>query len=265
MTKTVTAAIVGTLVRDGRLALDQDGLFEGWNGDERGSITVADLMAMSSGLAFNEDYGDVTDVTRMLYLESDMAGFAADKPLAGRRGETFSYSSGTSVMLSRIWQDTFAGQEEALAWPRAALFSPLGMTSAVLETDATGTFVGSSYLYATGRDWARFGELLRNDGVWNGEQVLPEGFVAWMREAAPASGGLYGRGQLWLSGPGDDDSGFGLPADTFWLRGHDGQTLTVIPSRRLVVVRLGLTPSRLGYRPQTMVAALARHFAGAPQ
>jgi CubicO group peptidase (beta-lactamase class C family) len=86
-----------------------------------------------------------------------------------------------------------------------------------------------------------------------------------MREAAPASGGLYGRGQLWLSGPGDDDSGFGLPADTFWLRGHDGQTLTVIPSRRLVVVRLGLTPSRLGYRPQTMVAALARHFAGAPQ
>src|SRR5690606_24599218 len=81
MTKTVTAAIVGTLVRDGRLALDQDGLFEGWNGDERGSITVADLMAMSSGLAFNEDYGDVTDVTRMLYLESDMAGFAADKPL----------------------------------------------------------------------------------------------------------------------------------------------------------------------------------------
>jgi CubicO group peptidase (beta-lactamase class C family) len=264
MTKTVTAAIIGTLVREGQIALDQDGLFEGWNGDERGAITVEELMAMSSGLAFNEDYGDVTDVTRMLYLQSDMAGFAADKPLAGPRGETFSYSSGTTVMLSRIWQDAFAEPQEALAWPRAALFGPLGMASAVLEPDAAGTFVGSSYLYATGRDWVRFGEFLRNDGVWNGDRLLPEGFVRWMREAAPASGGVYGRGQLWLAGPGGDD-GFDLPDDIFWLRGHDGQTLAVIPSQGLVVARLGLTPSKLGYRPQGLVAALVRHFARQPR
>lgn len=257
MTKTVTAAIIGTLVREGRLALDQDGLFENWNGDERGSITPADLLAMSSGLEFNEDYGDVTDVTRMLYLESDMAAFAADKPLAGRRGEVFNYSSGTTVMLSRIWQDAFSEPAEALAWPRGALFGPLGMASAVMETDASGTFVGSSYLYATARDWVRFGEFLRNDGAWNGEQILPEGFARWMQEVAPASDGKYGRGHLWRAGPGDDDSGFGLPDDTFWLRGHDGQTVTVIPSRGLVVARLGLTPSKLGYRPQRLVAALA--------
>ncbi len=260
MTKTVTAAIIGTLVGEERLSVDQDGLFEGWNGDERGEITIADLMAMSSGLEFNEDYGDVTDVTRMLYLESDMAGFAANKPLAGRRGTLFNYSSGTTTMLSRVWQDAFAEAAGALAWPRESLFGPLGMTSAVLETDATGTFVGSSYLYATARDWVRFGEFLRNDGVWEGRRILPEGFVAWMREEAPASAGKYGRGQLWLTGPGDDDSGFDLPGDTFWLRGHDGQTVTVIPSRGLVVARLGLTPSKLGYRPQKAVAALARLY-----
>ena len=257
MTKTVTAAIVGTLVREGRLSLDQDGLFEGWDGDERGAITVADLLAMSSALEFNEDYGDVTDVTRMLYLEADMATFAADKPLVGPRGQVFNYSSGTSTMLARIWQDAFDDPAEALAWPRSALFAPLGMTSAVMETDAAGTFVGSSYLYATARDWVRFGEFLRNDGAWNGRQILPEGFAAWMREAAPASEGRYARGQIWLAGPGDADAGFGLPGDTFWLRGHDGQTVAVIPSRGLVVARLGLTPSKLGYRPQAMLAALA--------
>lgn len=260
MTKTVTAAIVGTLVGEGRLSPDQSGLFEGWDGDERGEITIADLMAMSSGLEFNEDYGDVTDVTRMLFLEPDMADFAADKPLIGPRGETFNYSTGTTVLLSRIWQDAFADPAEALAWPRKALFDPIGMTSAVLETDATGTFVGASYLYATAHDWVRFGELLRNDGLWAGRRILPEGFVAWMREEAPASNGRYGRGQLWLSVADGDGSDSGLPADTFWLRGHDGQTVAIIPSRGLVIARLGLSPA--GFRPLRAVAGLAALYEG---
>lgn len=265
MTKTVTAAIIGTLVRDGRLSLDRDGLFEEWNGDERGEITVADLLAMSSGLEFNEDYGDVTDVTRMLYLEPDMAAFAAAKPLVGPRGETFSYSSGTTVLLWRVWQDAFDNPRDALNWPRSALFGPLGMTSAVLEADMRGTFAGSAYLYATARDWARFGEFLHNNGIWNGRRILPEGFVEWMREPAPASGDDYGRGHVWLRGPSagtpegeDPDAGFDLPEDAFWLLGHDGQTTTVIPSRGLVVVRLGLTPSGLGYKPQKLIEALAK-------
>lgn len=258
MTKTVTAALIGTLVREDRLSVDQNELFEEWTADERGAITMADLLAMSSGLEFNEDYGDVTDVTRMLYLQSDMAGFASEKPLVGPIGETFNYSSGTAVLLSRIWQDAFDDQAAAFAWPRQAIFGPLGMTSAVLEADARGTFVGSSYLYATGRDWARFGEFLRNDGSWNGEQILPQGYVDWMREEATASKGAYARGQLWLQGPGDQtNASFGVPADAYWLRGHDGQSITVVPSRQLVVVRLGLTPSKQAYRPQALVAALA--------
>ncbi|MEO3385493.1 serine hydrolase [Mesorhizobium sp. CAU 1741] len=256
MTKTVTAAIIGTLVRDGRLSVDQDELFEDWLADGRAEITIADLMAMSSGLEFNEDYGDVTDVTRMLYLEPDMAGFAADKPLVGAVGERFSYSSGTTLLLSRIWQNAFSAPADAYSYPREAIFTPLGMTSAVMETDAAGTFTGSSYLYATARDWARFGEFLRNDGVWDGRQILPDGYVDWMREAAPASDGAYGRGQLWLqqTGTGNDSR---VPADTFWLRGHDGQSVAVVPSQGLVVVRMGLTPSKLAYSSQPLIGALA--------
>lgn len=252
MTKTVNAAIVGTVVRAGRMSVDDTGLFAEWKQDGRAAIRVADLMAMSSGLQFNEDYGDVTDVTRMLYLEPDMAGFAAAKPLVGEVGKVFSYSSGTAMMLSRLWQNALDDKDEALAWPRSVLFDPLGMRSAVLETDEAGTFAGSSYLYATAHDWARFGLFLLQDGMWNGQQILPAGFVAWMREKSPSSQ-LYGKGQLWLEEMGDAGA---LPGDTYWMQGHDGQRVGVIPSERLVVVRLGLTPSRLGYRPEELVAAL---------
>ncbi|WP_274628324.1 serine hydrolase domain-containing protein [Arvimicrobium flavum] len=261
MTKTVTAAIIGTLVKDGRMKIDESGLLDTWQGDGRKAISTADLMAMSSGLEFNEDYGDVTDVTRMLFLEPDMAAFAASKPLAGEVGKMWSYSSGTSLILSRIWQH--AAGADAPGWPQKALFGPLGMRSAVLEADEAGTFVGSSYLYATARDWARFAQFLLQDGVWNGQRILPAGFVAWMREAAPASDGVYGRGQLWLRGPGpkDDPANAALPDDTYWLRGHDGQTIAIIPSRKLIVLRMGLTPSKLNYRPQALVAAVASRLA----
>jgi CubicO group peptidase (beta-lactamase class C family) len=262
MAKTVTAAIIGTVVGEGKMAVTDKALLTGWT-DGRAAISVADLMAMSSGLEFNEDYGDVTDVTRMLYLEPDMAAFAAAKPLADTTGGVFSYSSGTTLVLSRLWQDRVGN--DASAWPRTRLFAPLGMTSAVLEMDARGTFAGSSYVYATARDWARFGQFLLQDGVWNGRAILPSGFVAWMREAAPASNGTYGRGLLWLRGPEgglpdnvDPDAGFDLPDDIYWLEGHDGQSVAVIPSKRLIVVRMGLTPSKLGYRPQALVGAAAK-------
>lgn len=254
MTKTINAAIVGTLIKAGKIHLDAAGLLDAWRNDERARITLADLMAMSSGLAFNEDYGDVTDVTRMLFLEPDMARFAASKPLEGGVGQTFNYSSGTGAILSRLWQDAAGG--DALAWPRKSLFQPLGMTSAVLEADESGTYAGSSYLYATGRDWARFGQFLLQDGVWDGAELLPAGFVSWMREPAPASGGEYGRGQLWLRGPGGPGAGPVLPADTVWLIGHDGQSMAIVPSKQLVVLRLGLTPTKLRYRPQNLVAAI---------
>lgn len=265
MTKTVTAALVGTLVQEGRLSLSETGLFAAWKSDERARIALADLLSMSSGLRFGEEYGAVTDVTRMLYLESDMARFAASQPLERPVGATFSYSSGTAVLLSRLWQDALPDRAVALDHPRRALFDPLGMRSAVLEADARGTMVGSSYLYATARDWARFGQLLLQDGAWEGRALLPPGFVAMMHSPARTAPDKYGQGQVWLQGPDGDspagthpDQGFALPKGTYWLEGHDGQSLAIAPTKELLVVRLGLTPARFGYKPQRLVEAVAR-------
>jgi CubicO group peptidase (beta-lactamase class C family) len=137
------------------------------------------------------------------------------------------------------------------------------MESAVLETDASGTFVGSSYLYATARDWARFGLFMLGDGTAAGRRVLPEGFLDWMRQPASASKGEYGNGQLWLHGPEagtpegqHPDDGFDLPDDAVWALGHDGQSMAMIPSKGLVVLRMGLTPSKLGWKSQALVEAI---------
>ena len=262
MTKTVTALLVGTVVDQGSLTLDQDGLLPQWAGDERAKITVRQLLAMSSGLDFNEDYGDVSDVNRMLFLEPDMAAFAASFPLEHAPGTFFSYSTGTTVLLSRIWQNALGDLNTSLAWPRKVLFEPIGMNSAVLEADATGTFVGSSYLYATARDWARFGLLLMNGGAWSSRQIVSRDFVKLMVTPAKTNP-VYGQGQVWLYGKEDsdfegDDLKYGIPDDAIWMRGHDGQTVTIVPSMDLIVVRMGLTPRDLGYRSQSLVGALVK-------
>lgn len=254
MTKTVNAALVGRLFLMGALSPERADLFPEWRGDARARITLADLLAMESGLAFNEHYGAVADVTRMLFLEPDMTRFVLSLPLEANPGERFTYSSGTAVLLSRLWMGATGGRAQALSFPAGALFQPLGMASAVMEADETGIFVGSSYMYASARDWARFAQFLADDGVWNGVRLLPDGFVAAMRTPNATSDGTYSRAQTWLKGPGPKrDAEHGLPADTFWLRGHDGQSAAIIPSRRLVVLRLGLTPSALGYEPQVLV------------
>jgi CubicO group peptidase (beta-lactamase class C family) len=258
MTKSVTAGLIGILIKDGRLTLDQSaGL---GTDDARSRITIADLMSMSSGLKFNEAYGAVSDITRMLYLQSDMAAFAGAKPLEHPVGRVWSYSSGSAVILSRIFQD--AAGPDAVRFLQSRLFDPLGMKSAVMEADQKGTLVGSSYMYATPRDWARYGQLLVQDGVWEGREILPPGYVAMMGSPAAASGGEYGRGMVWRwvthsTTPGENpDTAFGIPPDAFWMAGHDGQYVAVIPSRRLVVVRMGLTPEREHYRPEPLVRYL---------
>ena len=204
-------------------------------------------------------------VLRELVRAMAVAGFAAGKPLAGPPGTVFNYSSGTAVLLARLWQDTLGEPQAALDWPREALFDPLGMESAVMETDASGTFVGSSYLYATARDWARFGLFMIGDGTIGGRRLVPEGFLDWMRQPASASNGEYGKGQLWLHGPEagtpegrHPDEGFDLPDDAVWALGHDGQSMAMIPSKGLVVLRMGLTPSKLGWKSQALVEAIVR-------
>jgi CubicO group peptidase (beta-lactamase class C family) len=267
MTKSVTAGLIGILVKDGRLALEQPvGSALGWPAtDPRARITIADLSAMASGLKFNEGYGAVSDVTRMLYLEPDMAAFASAQPLLHPIGTVWSYSSGSAVILSRIFQD--AAGIDALAVVQHRLFEPLGMTSAVMETDEHGTLVGSSYMYATPRDWARYGLLLAQDGIWKGQAILPPGYVALMASPVAASGGEYGHGMVWrwtdarVAGE-NPDTEFGIPADTFWMTGHDGQYVAVIPSKQLVILRMGLTPSRERYQPEPLVQAVLGAVSG---
>ena len=262
MTKSVTAGLIGILIKDGRLSLTQSvGSIMHWpHDDPRSRITVADLMAMSSGLEFNEAYGTVSDATRMLYLEPDMAAFAAAQPLVHPVGSVWSYSSGSAVILSRVFQQ--AAGADAVTLVRQCLFEPLGMTSAIMETDEQGTLVGSSYMYATPRDWARFGELLADDGLWQGREILPRGYVATMIAPVAASGGEYGHGLVWRwathgDKPGENpDAAFGIPADAFWMLGHDGQSVAIIPSKHVVIVRLGLTPVRYQYRPEPLVQAV---------
>lgn len=153
-------------------------------------------------------------------------------------------------MLSRVWQDKVG--DDSLSYPRKALFQPLGMTSAILETDARDTFVGSSYMYATARDWARFGQFLLQGGTWEHQQILPEGFTDWMFEPVEVSDGSYAKGHLWRDAPG------GMPPfeDAVWLQGHDGQSIGIFPSHDMVIVRLGLTPSRIRYSPLPLAKAL---------
>lgn len=253
MTKTVNAALVGIAMGQRAMKLDDASLFAQWKNDSRASIRVADLLSMEDGLAFNENYGNVSDVTRMLYLEPDMVSFMTQRPAAAPPGTVFTYSTGSPVLLSRLWMDHLGDTARALRFPQKALFDPIGMSSAVMEVDAAGTFVGGSYLYATARDWARFGLLLAQDGVWNGSRILPEGFTALMAKPNKASDGRYSQAQTWLPKVPD---GASIPAGWFRLQGHDGQTITVIPATRTVILRMGLTPRKLDYSPNALVAAV---------
>lgn len=247
MTKSVLAALVGIRVGQDGLDLHAPAPVPEWRdpGDPRGAITLDQLLRMSSGLEFSEvtdDYG--SDLVTMLFDRGDAAGYAAAKPLAHEPDTRWHYSSGTSNIVSRILRGSFGGDQAAyFHFPREALFDRMGMRSAVIEPDAGGTFVGSSFMYATARDWARFGLLFLQDGVWLGERVLPEGWVEYSTTPTScAPRGSYGA-HWWLNA-GDpsepaDRPWPALPTDAFAAQGFEGQIVLVVPSRELVLVRLG--------------------------
>lgn len=252
MTKSVNAVLLGTLLKEGKLSLDDAGLFPEWKNDQRAAIKIRDLLGMESGLTFNENYGTVADVTRMLYLRPDMASYVASLPAEVPPAQKFNYSTGTSVLLAKLWMRSLKDEAAALAYPRRAFFNPLGMRSATLELDASNTLVGGSYLYAAPRDWLRLAQMLVQDGVWNGQRLLPEGFVAQMASGTQTSDGRYSHMQTWLP----KALGLDLPAGSFQLQGHDGQWISVNPAERLIVLRMGLTPSKLRYKPAALIEAV---------
>jgi CubicO group peptidase (beta-lactamase class C family) len=250
MAKSVTNALIGILVQKGLLNIQDPAPVPEWSGrnDPRRRITIDQLLRMSSGLKFDETYKPLHGVTRMLYRSSDFAAFAAAQPLETEPERKWYYSSGTANILAGVVRRTIekSGDEPA-AFMRRHLFDKIGMTSAVFETDPSGTFVGSSYLHATPRDWARFGLLYLQDGIWNGERLLPEGWVRYSATPTPpAPQGKYGA-HFWLNAgaPGDTANRAWprVPADAFYADGYQGQRVVIIPSRKVVVVRFGLTPN----------------------
>ena len=246
MTKTATNALVGLRVKDGTLALDDDRLMPEWRGtgDPRGAITLNELMRMTSGLAFDESYdNDLSDVSQMLFVQGNAAAFAASKPLAHAPGTAWSYSSGTTNIIAGVLRETFADERAYLRFPKTRLFGPLGMRSAVLQPDAAGTFIGSSSLYASARDWARLGLLFLRDGVWLGNRLLPEGWVAYSLTPTPQSPQDQYGAQVWLKlveSPGLGEPP--MPDDASYMLGYAEQVVVMVPWRDLVIVRLGLTP-----------------------
>src|SRR5665648_11216 len=246
MAKAATNALVGLRVKDGALTLDDDRLMPEWRGsdDPRGAITLNELMHMTSGLAFQEDYdSDLADVAQMLFVQGNAAGFAASKPLAHKPGTIWSYSSGTTNIIAGVLRQTFADERDYLRFPRTRLFGPLGMRSAVFEPDAAGIFVGSSFLYASARDWARLGLLFLRDGVWLGERLLPAGWLAYSITPTTLSPEDQYGAQMWLKLPKSPELGEPpMPEDAYYMVGYQGQAVAMVPSRDLVIVRLGLTP-----------------------
>lgn len=241
MSKSVANLLTGVLVEQGVVSLDDDGLRPEWT-DGRADITVEQLLRQTSGLEWDETYDLGTPITRMLYLEPDMADYVAGRPLEHEPGTVQEYSSGnTNLLCSVLVERTGLGAD----LPRQALLGPLGLTSAVFETDAAGTPVCSSYLWATPRDWAAIGQFALQNGEWEGEQLLP---VDWMARTLTVDDVEQtddpGNGMSWRVNelPGGEPRWPELPEDTFHASGHDGQKMLVVPSEGLVVVRLGFTP-----------------------
>ena len=274
MTKSVTGVLIGLLVSDGRLRLDEGVPVPAWQrpGDPRGEITLRQLLQMRSGLRHSEAVDPVytSDEVRMLFLDGrdDMAGYAEAQPLEAEAGRKFEYSSATSVILADIAAHTLtassdpAVRRQAVAdYLRTRVLEPLGMRSAAPEFDAAGTFVGSSMLNATARDWGKFGEFLRNTGSVKGAQIVPRSWIEFMTTPSPRNPG-YGA-QLWLNHPQPDGKEMlfpgQAPASVIACIGHLGQYVIVSPSQKLTIVRLGQTddPTRAALRARlASIAAL---------
>ncbi|MCF2876058.1 MULTISPECIES: serine hydrolase domain-containing protein [unclassified Tenacibaculum] len=237
MTKSITSTVFGILQCQGKVNVEQSNLFKEWENDDRKNITIHNLLQMNSGLEWLEDYNTISDVTKMLFLESDMTKTQISKPLVGKPNETWNYSSGTTNLLSGIIRSQFKTHQEYLDYWYTNLIDKIGMNSMVIETDLSGNFVGSSYAWATARDWAKLGLLYLHNGEWNGEHLFDKDWVQYATTPTPGSDGWYGA-QIWLNaGKRYPD----VPTNMYSFNGYKGQNVFILPSEDLVVVRTGLT------------------------
>jgi CubicO group peptidase (beta-lactamase class C family) len=251
-TKSVNNALLGILVRQGRLKMEDPAPVAAWQtpGDGRRAITPDQMLRMQSGLALGDSltagFSSAWDTSaRTNFNEADMAGFAEGAALEAAPGTKWKYANGNPAILARIVRDQVGGHgADVLRFARRELFGPLGIRTATLEVDATGTPIAGAFMFATPRDWARFGLLFLGDGVVGGKRILPEGWVRYSTTPTPNAAVGYGAG--WWINQGDSRGAQfrreqGMPADAFMALGIYGQTVVVVPSERLVIARFGTT------------------------
>lgn len=238
MSKSITGALAGILADEGKLALDEPAGFAEWQEDERKNITVRDIIQMSTGLDWYENYFTISDATVMLMQNDDMLKSVLDNKTENEPGKFWNYSSGDANLLSGILRNKFSDEKEYLDFIYTRLLHPLGMLNTNVETDATGLFVASSYSYGSTRDWARFGMLFLNNGIFAGDTILSKEWVDFLKTPAPASEGMYA-GTFWLKESDPERALTDAPDDLFFADGFLGQRIYIVPSKELVVVRMG--------------------------
>ncbi|MBP2430886.1 CubicO group peptidase (beta-lactamase class C family) [Bradyrhizobium japonicum] len=253
-TKSVISALIGILVREGRLTRDQPVPIAAWQNpdDPRHAITVDELLRHTAGLALGSSLqaslaSVLEPVNRMKFMESDMAAFAERAPLESAPGRVWNYHDGNYLILSHLIRNAAGGRAaDVMRFAREELFGPLGMRNVVMQFDAAGTPEGSGAMMASARDWARFGQLYLDDGVAGGKRILPEGWVRY--SASPTPHAWVGIGAGFWTNLGDSFGAHyrvehGWPRDAFFAKGTIGQYVIIVPSQRLVIVRLGRSPN----------------------
>ncbi len=240
MTKSLTASMLALLAKEEKLNLDEPTNIEAWKDDDRKNITWKQLLQMNSGLKWKEEYSGMTDAVKMLFASDGAGEFVTQLPIAQKPNTHWEYSSATTNIISWQMRTLFDTNEAYIRYIYDHLFYKIGMYSMLMETDAQGIFVGSSYSWATARDWAKFGQLYLQNGTWAGEQILTKEWVGFVQQPAPNSNNRYG-GHFWLNKGGNFPD---VPRDMYALEGFQGQCVFIIPSKELVVVRLGLTANR---------------------
>ena len=237
MTKSIMSTVFGILEHQKKINIQDKALVESWQNDARKEITIHNLLQMNSGLEWDENYDEISDATKMLFLERDMTKVQEEKPLIGKPNETWNYSSGTSNLLSGILRDQFKNHQSYLDFWYANLIDKIGMNSMILESDLAGNYVASSYAWATTRDWGKFGLLYLHNGAWNGEELFTKEWVDYVTTPTPTSNGSYGA-QFWLN---TEKQLKDVSQNMYFADGYQGQRVYILPDEDLVIVRFGLS------------------------
>jgi hypothetical protein len=237
MTKSIMSTVFGVLQHQNKINIQDKAPIKSWQKDARKNITIHNLLQMNSGLEWDENYDEISDATKMLFLERDMTKMQEEKSLTGTTNASWNYASGTTNLLSGILRKQFPTHQAYLDFWYTDFIDKIGMNSMVVESDLAGNYVASSYAWATARDWAKFGLLYLHNGNWNGEELFNKKWVDYITTPTPTSNGTYGA-QFWLNAEKQFKE---VPAHMYFADGYQGQRVYILPDQDLVIARFGLS------------------------